>query len=83
MSEERENFQSTTEGSPRWMGLAMVGLAVLSLIGVGLAWNATSHARAAEQAHRPPNRRHSSRMKTGSASDWHRRSRRILRCRAS
>ena len=41
MSEERENFQPTTEGSPRWMGLAVVGLAVLSLIGVGLAWNAT------------------------------------------
>ena len=50
MSEEQENFQPTTEGSPRWMGLAIVGLAVLSLIGVGLAWNATSHARAAEQA---------------------------------
>ena len=50
MSEERDNFQPAMEGSPRWMGLAMVGLAVLSLIGVGLAWNATSHARAAEQA---------------------------------
>src|ERR1039458_2689657 len=49
MSEERENFQSTREGSPRWMGLAMVGLAVISLMGVGLAWNATSHARRAEQ----------------------------------
>ena len=50
MSEGPENLQATTESSPRWMGLAIVGLAVLSLIGVGLAWNATSHARAAEQA---------------------------------
>jgi chromosome segregation ATPase len=50
MSEERDNVQPVMEGSPRWMGLAMVGLAVLSLIGVGLAWNATSHARDAEQA---------------------------------
>jgi chromosome segregation ATPase len=50
MTEERENFQSATEGAPRWMGLAVVGLAVLSLIGVGMAWNATSHARGAEQA---------------------------------
>ncbi|MBZ5697207.1 MAG: hypothetical protein LAN18_01525 [Acidobacteriia bacterium] len=50
MSEEPENFQPTTESSPRWMGMAIVGLAALSLIGVGLAWNATSHARAAEQA---------------------------------
>jgi chromosome segregation ATPase len=50
MSEERENSQSAVQGSPRWLGLAIVGLAVLSLIGVGLAWNATIHARAVEQA---------------------------------
>jgi hypothetical protein len=52
MSDERDNFESTTptEGSPRWMGLAVVGLAILSLVGVGMAWNATSHARDAEQA---------------------------------
>src|SRR5450756_917906 len=50
MSEERENFEPTTEGTPRWMGLAVVALAVLSMVGVGMAWNATSHARGAEQA---------------------------------
>jgi chromosome segregation ATPase len=50
MLEQQENFQSTTEGAPRWMGLAVIGLAVLSLIGVGMAWNATNHARSAEQA---------------------------------
>jgi hypothetical protein len=50
MSEERENYQATTEGAPRWMGLAVVALAVLSLVGVGMAWNATSHARSAEEA---------------------------------
>jgi len=32
------------------MGLAIVGLAVLSLVGVGMAWNATNHAHDAEQA---------------------------------
>jgi small-conductance mechanosensitive channel len=42
--------QSATEGAPRWMGLAVVGLAILSLVGVGMAWNATSHAHEAEQA---------------------------------
>jgi small-conductance mechanosensitive channel len=47
---EHENMQPATEGAPRWMGLAVVGLAVLSLVGVGMAWNATSHARDAEQA---------------------------------
>lgn len=52
MTDERGNFESTTvtEGSPRWMGLAVVALAVLSLVGVGMAWNATSHAHDAEQA---------------------------------
>ena len=44
------NDQGTTEGSPRWMGIAVVGLAILSLVGVGLAWNAGGHARDAEQA---------------------------------
>jgi len=48
--DEQANYQGTTEGSPRWMGIAVVGLAILSLVGVGLAWNAGSHARDAEQA---------------------------------
>jgi hypothetical protein len=48
--EEQANYQGTTEGSPRWMGIAVVGLAILSLVGVGLAWNAGGHARDAEQA---------------------------------
>jgi small-conductance mechanosensitive channel len=50
MSDERDNLQHTTEGTPRWMGLAVVGLAILSMVGVGMAWNATGHARGAEQA---------------------------------
>src|SRR3977135_907037 len=45
-----DNMQPATEGTPRWMGLAVVGLAVLSLVGVGMAWNATNHAHDAEQA---------------------------------
>jgi len=48
--EENMNYQETTEGSPRWMGIAVVALAILSLVGVGLAWNAGGHARDAEQA---------------------------------
>jgi hypothetical protein len=50
MNEERDNFQPVIEGTPRWMGLAVVALAALSLVGIGMAWNATSHARDAEQA---------------------------------
>ena len=48
--DEQANYQGTTEGSPRWMGIAVVGLAILSLVGVGLAWNAGGHAHDAEQA---------------------------------
>jgi hypothetical protein len=47
--DEQTNYQMT-EGSPRWMGIAVVGLAILSLVGVGMAWNAGGHARDAEQA---------------------------------
>lgn len=50
MLEEKDNYQPATESAPRWMGLAVVGLGVLSLVGVGMAWNATGHARDAEQA---------------------------------
>lgn len=54
--DEQANHQETTyqettsEGTPRWMGLAVVLLAILSLVGVGMAWNAGGHAREAEQA---------------------------------
>jgi hypothetical protein len=47
---EQQNDQVTSEGSPRWMGIAVVALAVLSLAGLGLAWNAGGHAHDAEQA---------------------------------
>jgi small-conductance mechanosensitive channel len=50
MSEELENFQPATEGAPRWMGLAVAALAIISLAGVGMAWNATNQAKQAEQA---------------------------------
>jgi chromosome segregation ATPase len=53
MFEERENTSSgtsVTEGAPRWMGLAVVALGVLSVLGIGMAWNASSRARDAEQA---------------------------------
>jgi chromosome segregation ATPase len=41
---------STETGAPRWMGLAVVALAVLSVAGIGMAWNAGNHAQTAEQA---------------------------------
>jgi hypothetical protein len=50
MTEENENYQQTPEGPPRWLGLALVAVAVLSVIGIGVGWNASSRARAAEEA---------------------------------
>src|SRR5258706_76725 len=45
-----DSVQPVIEGTPRWMGLAVVALAVLSLVGTGMAWNANSHAHDAAQA---------------------------------
>jgi chromosome segregation ATPase len=50
MDEQANYQQGMSEGSPRWMGMAVVGLAILSIVGVGMAWNAGGHARDAEQA---------------------------------
>jgi chromosome segregation ATPase len=40
---------SGTEGTPRWVGIAVVALAVVSLVSLGVGWNATTQARNAEQ----------------------------------
>jgi septal ring factor EnvC (AmiA/AmiB activator) len=47
-----ENTEMTTgggEGAPRWMGLAIVALAGILILGVGMAWNVSSHERNTEQ----------------------------------
>jgi hypothetical protein len=55
MSEERDvNYENqmtvSSEGTPRWVWLAMIVLAAVSLVGVGMGWNASTHAKNAEQA---------------------------------
>ena len=47
---ERGSEGMNTEGTPRWVGFAVVMLAVVSLVALGVAWNATTHAKNAEQA---------------------------------
>jgi hypothetical protein len=37
-------------GTPRWVWLALIVLAAVSALGVGVAWNATTQAKRAEQA---------------------------------
>src|SRR5579864_3639210 len=50
LDENTEMSTTSGEGSPRWMGLAIVALAGISIFGVGMAWNASSHEKTAEQS---------------------------------
>ena len=50
MFEEQKETTPMRESAPRWMGLAIAGLAAVSVLGLGIGWNATNHARAAEDA---------------------------------
>jgi chromosome segregation ATPase len=50
MSEERQDIAVTTEGTPRWLGLAVVALAAVSLVALGVGWSAVNHAKAVEQS---------------------------------
>lgn len=49
MSEEQENVGGTAEGTPRWIGLAVAVLAVVSAAGLAFGWSASSRATTAEQ----------------------------------
>ncbi len=49
MTEHQETVQ-VNEGSPRWLGVAIVALAVVSLIALGVGWSASTHVREAQQA---------------------------------
>jgi len=50
MSEEYESDKNVMEpGAPRWVPMAVIALAAVSVLGLGVAWNATTHARNTEQ----------------------------------
>jgi small-conductance mechanosensitive channel len=49
MSEYQELAHTSTTGTPRWVGLAVVALGVLSLAGLGLGWSALNQAKSVEQ----------------------------------
>jgi len=50
MSEERHDVIVQDAAAPRWMGIALVALAVISLVGLGVAWSASNHTKALEQS---------------------------------
>lgn len=50
MLEERHETVQVEQGTPRWMVLAVVALAAVSLLGLGVAWSAGNHAKSIEQS---------------------------------
>lgn len=50
MSDEYGSGREMQEsGAPRWVPLAVIALAAVSVLGLGVAWSATTHARNTEQ----------------------------------
>jgi chromosome segregation ATPase len=50
MSDERNNEVIMQEAAaPRWMGIAVIALAVVSLVGLGVGWSASNRSKALEQ----------------------------------
>jgi chromosome segregation ATPase len=50
MTLEQADMNTSGSGTPRWVGLAVVALAGISILGLGIGWNASTHAKVAEQA---------------------------------
>ena len=50
MSEDHDVISPVNEGTPRWMGIAVVVLAGVSLLALGIGWSASNSARSAEQS---------------------------------
>lgn len=49
MTEEREQAVQGVSGTPRWVGLAVVVLAALSVLGLGLGWSALNQGKSSEE----------------------------------
>ena len=52
MTEEQMDMNTSGEGTPRWVGLALVVLAAISILGAGHGWKASTRAKSAEGAER-------------------------------
>src|SRR5260370_34823039 len=49
MSEYQEPIQVTSAATPRWVGIALVTLAAVPLLGIGIGGSALTHANSEEQ----------------------------------
>jgi len=43
------NVELSAQGAPRWVPIAVIALAAVSVLGLGVAWSATTYARSTEQ----------------------------------
>ena len=50
MSEFQDSPSHSTTGAPRWVGLAVAMLGGVSLVSLGVGWNALNHANNIEQS---------------------------------
>jgi hypothetical protein len=50
MTEEQADMNMSGEGTPRWVGIALVVLAGISILGLAVGWNASTHEKSTEQA---------------------------------
>jgi hypothetical protein len=50
MSEDRQDLIPQDAAAPRWVGIVVVGLAVISLVALGAGWSASNHAKVLQQA---------------------------------
>jgi hypothetical protein len=50
MSEYQEPIHVSSTATPRWVGIALVALAGVSLLGIGIGWSALNHANHVEEA---------------------------------
>ncbi|HWG59809.1 MAG TPA: hypothetical protein VN661_12240 [Candidatus Acidoferrales bacterium] len=50
MSEERQDFVPQEAATPRWVGLVIVALAIVSLVALGVAWSASNRSSADQRA---------------------------------
>ncbi len=49
MSEQRQDFISEDASAPRWVGIVVVALAVVSLVALGAGWTASTRSKELEQ----------------------------------
>ena len=48
--EDRQEFVPQDSAAPRWVGIVVVGLAVVSLVALGAGWSASNHAKQLQQS---------------------------------